>query len=89
MAIIEAFAAGIAVIATPVNAVVDVVQHERNGLFVTPGDADGIAAALLRLIDDPDLRRRLGAAGRQDHQVLYEETPYLARLAGIWRTARA
>jgi glycosyltransferase involved in cell wall biosynthesis len=39
-------------------------DHEREGLLVTPGDLPGLAAALLRLVDDPSLRARLGAAAR-------------------------
>jgi glycosyltransferase involved in cell wall biosynthesis len=42
------------------------VRHERNGLVVPAGDADALAAALLRLRDDPALRARLGAAAAQD-----------------------
>jgi glycosyltransferase involved in cell wall biosynthesis len=84
MAIIEAFAAGIPVIATPVNAVVDVVQHERNGLLVKPGDIDAIAAALARLMDDPELRKRLGEMARQDHAERYDQRAYMERLIALW-----
>jgi glycosyltransferase involved in cell wall biosynthesis len=87
MSIIEAFAAGIAVIATPVNAVSEVVQHERNGLLVPPGEVDEIAAALRRLIDDADLRRRLGRQARLDHAERYEQSRYIERLVDLWRQA--
>jgi glycosyltransferase involved in cell wall biosynthesis len=85
MTIIEAFGAGIAVVATRVNAVGDVVQHERNGLLVGPGDVDGIAKALTRLVDDPGLRRRLGDTGRDDHREKYDQDACMARLTGLWR----
>jgi len=85
MTIIEAFGAGIAVVATRVNAVGDVVQHERNGLLVDPGDVDGIAKALTRLIDDPDLRRRLGETGRNDHREKYDQDACMNRLTDLWR----
>lgn len=87
MAIIEAFAAGIAVIATPVNAVVDVVQNERNGLLVEPGDVDAIATAILRLVEDPQLRQRLGETARQDHKERYDQSAFMERLAVLWQTA--
>ena len=87
MVVIEAFAAGIAVIATPVYAVAEVVQHERNGLLVRPGDRDGIAAALARLIDDAELRRRLGETARQDHAERYDPTAYMERLVSLWEKA--
>jgi glycosyltransferase involved in cell wall biosynthesis len=85
MTIIEAFGAGIAVIATRVNAVGDVVQHDRNGLLVEAGDVDGIAHALTRLIDDPDLRRRLGETGRADHREKFDHDACMSRLTDLWR----
>jgi glycosyltransferase involved in cell wall biosynthesis len=42
------------------------VRHERNGLVVPAGDRDALAAALLRVHDDGDLRARLGANARRD-----------------------
>jgi glycosyltransferase involved in cell wall biosynthesis len=41
------------------------IEHERTGLVVPAGDVDALAAALRRLHDDPALRARLGAAGRE------------------------
>jgi glycosyltransferase involved in cell wall biosynthesis len=87
MVVVEAFAAGIAVIATPVYAVGEVVQHERNGLLVRPGDKHGIAAALARLIDDPGLRRRLGERARQDHAERHDPEAYMERLISLWEKA--
>jgi glycosyltransferase involved in cell wall biosynthesis len=41
----------------------EIITDGRDGLLVPPGDIDGFAAALRRLIEDAELRRRLGAAG--------------------------
>jgi glycosyltransferase involved in cell wall biosynthesis len=62
----EAFNQGVPVIATDAvgAAAGGLVEHERTGLVVPAGDADALAAALRRLHDDPALRTRLGAAGR-------------------------
>ncbi|MBR0753294.1 glycosyltransferase family 4 protein [Bradyrhizobium jicamae] len=87
MAVIEAFAYGIAVVATPVGAVPEVVTHERNGLLVPVGDAAALADALNRLIENGALRRRLGDAGRRDHAERYEINSYTRRLASVWRKA--
>jgi glycosyltransferase involved in cell wall biosynthesis len=64
----EAMNQGLPVIATDaVGAVAGgLVRHERNGLVVPAGDADALARAIRRLHDDPDLRARLGAQGRED-----------------------
>lgn len=87
MAILEAFACGAAVIATPVGAVPEVIDHERNGLLVPVGDVNALADALRRLLDDPIFRQSLGEAARRDHAEKYEIGGYVRRLAKIWRKA--
>jgi glycosyltransferase involved in cell wall biosynthesis len=63
----EAFNQGVPVIATDAvgAAAGGLIEHERTGLVVPAGDADALAGALRRLHDDPSLRARLGAAGRE------------------------
>jgi glycosyltransferase involved in cell wall biosynthesis len=87
MSILEAFAAGAAVVATPVGAVPDVITHDKNGLLVEAGDVDGLASALRRLIADPDLRNALGAAAKRDHAERYNIDNYVGRLGDIWLNA--
>jgi glycosyltransferase involved in cell wall biosynthesis len=89
MSILEAFAHGIAVVATPVGAVPEVVDHGRNGLIVKTGDVADLAAALESLIADGDLRQRFGANARQDHSRRFEISGYLSEIATIWRRAAA
>ena len=55
----EAFAAGVPVIASNQGGMAEFVTHEQNGLLFTPGDADSLAAALRRLLLEPDLLPRL------------------------------
>lgn len=87
MVVIEGFAYGVAVIATPVGAVPEVIDHERNGLLVPVGDVDALAAAIDRLIEDGELRRSLGDAGRHDYTERYEISTYIPRLVSAWRRA--
>lgn len=89
LSVLEGFAYGLAVVATPVGAIPEVIQHERNGLIVPVGDIDALAATLRRLIEDRELRLRLGAAARQDHADRYDIRVYVSRLAAIWREAQA
>lgn len=63
--LIEAAAAGRAIVATDVPGCREIVQHERSGLLVPPRDAAALAAALRRLIDDRKLREHMGLAGRR------------------------
>jgi glycosyltransferase involved in cell wall biosynthesis len=65
MSILEAMAAGLPVVASAVGGIPEIVRDGETGLLVPPGDADALAAALGRLLDDDGLRRRLGAAGRE------------------------
>ncbi|HYC72279.1 MAG TPA: glycosyltransferase family 4 protein [Opitutaceae bacterium] len=70
MAVLEAMAAGLPVIASDLACFADHLRHDHNALVVPPGDAAALAAALARLIADPELGRRLGAAALQRVQAL-------------------
>jgi glycosyltransferase involved in cell wall biosynthesis len=61
---IEALAAGRPVVGTRVGGMAHVVRDGESGFLVEAGDVDGLAGALERLARDPELRARMGAAGR-------------------------
>lgn len=63
--VIEALAAGCPVVATSVGGVPDVVREGVDGFLVPAGDTEALAARLARLAEDPELRARMGAAGRE------------------------
>ncbi len=63
--LLEAGAAGRAVITTDMPGCRDVVVHERNGLLIQPGDVQGLVNAMIRLAEDPSLRSRLGAENQE------------------------
>ena len=65
VACLEAMAHGRPVVATGVGGLRDLVVDEETGLVVPPRDPQALRAALERLLADPELRRRLGAAGRE------------------------
>ena len=60
----EALAAGTAVVATDTGGTPEVVVHEETGLLVPPFDAEALASACCRLLEDPQLRHRLAAVGQ-------------------------
>ncbi len=62
---LEAMAAGKPLVATDIAGLREAVVHEQTGLLVPPGNPPALAAALHRLIADPTLRARMGAAGRE------------------------
>jgi glycosyltransferase involved in cell wall biosynthesis len=89
MSILEAFAWGIAVVATPVGSIPDVIKHERNGLIIPVGDVPALGLALRRLVADGNLRQTLGSTARRDHAARFDINVYIPRLAAIWRAASA
>lgn len=62
IAVLEAMAAGRAIVATRVGENSHVIEHGIDGLLAEPGDLDGMTKALARVVGDADLRRRLGNA---------------------------
>ena len=62
---IEALAAGRPMVATEVDGTPEVVIHERTGLLVPPANPVALAAAIERLLDNPELASRLAADGRK------------------------
>ena len=66
LALAEALALGRPVVASSVGGVPTLVRHEETGLLVRPGDAEGLAAALERVLGDRSFAQSLGNAG-QDH----------------------
>ena len=65
VALIEAMALGVPVVSTRVSGIPELVEHEVTGLLVEQRDPAGLADAIERLLDDPELRRRMGRAGRR------------------------
>jgi glycosyltransferase involved in cell wall biosynthesis len=66
VAVLEAQAAGVPVVATPVGGMRETVPHEETGLVVPVGDARALASAIERLLDDQELTGRIVAeAGRR------------------------
>ncbi|CEP67181.1 Glycosyl transferase, family 1 [Moorella glycerini] len=60
IAIIEAMALGLPVIATATDGASDIITHDVDGYLVPVGDAQALALAIKRLINEPKLRQRLG-----------------------------
>ncbi|WP_436699577.1 glycosyltransferase family 4 protein [Nocardioides sp. BYT-33-1] len=65
MALLQAMALGLPVLATRVGGVPELVRDRRDGLLVDAGDVGGLARALAELAGDAALRRRLGDSARE------------------------
>jgi glycosyltransferase involved in cell wall biosynthesis len=64
LAVIEAMAAGLPVVASRVGGVPEIVEQGRTGLMVSPQNKRALVDALRTLADDPNRRREMGSAGR-------------------------
>ncbi len=71
LALLEAMAAGLPVIATAVGSLPEVVTDSANGLLIPPRDPEALARALERLLADPDFARRLGEQARAEVEAHY------------------
>jgi glycogen synthase len=69
--VLEAMASALPVIGTPIPGTRDLVADGENGLMIPPDAPDALDHALRRLADAPDLRRRMGEAGRRRAENLF------------------
>ena len=83
--LIEALAAGTAVVSTDVGGVRDVVRDGETGLLVEAGDTEAIASAFERLAADPSLRRTFADAGRADVRARYSVERLLGDVDDLYR----
>jgi glycosyltransferase involved in cell wall biosynthesis len=77
-------AAGKAIVATGLNEAAEVILDGYNGLLVDAGDVDEFAEAMLKLIDDPEERSRLGQNAREQAVKQYSWEHYTRRLEEIY-----
>jgi glycosyltransferase involved in cell wall biosynthesis len=68
LTVFEALATGRAIVATDADGLLDVLTNERDALIVRRRDAAALAAGIIRLIDDPNLRSSLGDEARRTAQ---------------------
>jgi len=81
--LMEAMAMEIPCVATWITGIPEIIRHEIDGLLAPPGDAEALARAIARLMDDPELRRSLGQQARLrilEKFDLHRNTEYLAEI---------
>lgn len=65
LSLMEAMAAGLAVIGSDVGGIKSLIQHNRTGLLVQPADSEGLSKAILELLDNSQQRKSLGDNARE------------------------
>jgi len=84
LAAIESLAAGRPVVASAVDGTAEAVIHERTGLLVPPGVTEPLAAAITRLLRDPELRQTLGHQGRRLVESEFSAIRQVAETAAVY-----
>lgn len=83
--LMEAMASGVPCVTTRITGIPELIHDGEHGLLVTPSDTAQLAGALARLMDDPQLRARIAAAGRAKVRETHDLQRNVARLADIFQ----
>jgi glycosyltransferase involved in cell wall biosynthesis len=84
IALLEALALGKAVVATHAGGTPEIVENGRTGVVVPPQDVPALAEGIVRILGDPSLARRLGAAGREAIVTRFAAASMVERLADLY-----
>jgi glycosyltransferase involved in cell wall biosynthesis len=82
--IAEAMATGKPLVATRVGGIPELVEHGETGFLVNRGDAGAAASSILTLLRDPDLRERMGCAGRKRAAERFNLTENVGRVVELY-----
>ncbi len=89
LVLLEAMAQGLPIIATRAGGVPEILQDDSSGLLVPPGDEPALAKALTRVMEDPELRQRLGQNGYRIVRDKFSLTRHLEQLEACFGEALA
>jgi len=83
--LLESMAMGVPVVATNVSAIPELVQDGQTGILVPPGEPEKLAAAVVRLLTDNDLRQKIVNNARERVLKDFYNHDHIQRLAAIYR----
>lgn len=83
--LLEAMAAGVPVIGTKTGGIVDIITDGVNGLLVPPDDPDALAAAIVKILQNPDLAERFREAGRETIEDRFSWTVIAREFCTLYR----
>jgi glycosyltransferase involved in cell wall biosynthesis len=86
IAVLEAMGAGLAILATPVGGIPEVVQDGWNGFLIPPGDTRALAERLMMLISDIPLLRLMGQHSRGFAEQELDVEPFVNKLVNLYST---
>jgi glycosyltransferase involved in cell wall biosynthesis len=84
VSILEAMAEAVPVVSTRVGGIPELVEDGASGLLVEPDDAPALAMAIRRVVEDPELHARLGAAGAARAAERFDNADVAARMVALY-----
>jgi glycosyltransferase involved in cell wall biosynthesis len=84
LAVLEAMAAGLPIVTTPVGSTPEILDPRTDAIFVEPGDVPALAAAIASLVSNPGRRLQLGQAAFSRYQDGYSLEAYASRILRIY-----
>jgi len=84
MSILEAMAYGLPVVSTTVGGIPELVEHEKSGFLLEPGDTEGFAEAIITLLKDPRKRTEMGQTGKAFVQENYSLEKHINSLMNVY-----
>jgi len=87
VAVMEAMASGLPVVATNISGIPELVEDGVTGLLVPPGDEHTLADAIIRLYNDETLRGKMGTRGKEKVASEFEIKANVEKLKNLFNTA--
>jgi glycosyltransferase involved in cell wall biosynthesis len=86
VSILEAMAAGLPVVSTPVGGIPDMIRDREEGLLIEPGNVDQLSTAITLLLSDPQLRSRTGRAARICIESKFSPEDAIRRIGDLYQS---
>jgi glycosyltransferase involved in cell wall biosynthesis len=87
LVLLEAMASKLAIVTTTEGAIPDEVKDGENGLIAQKNDAESLATCISKLIDAPELRKKMGQSGRKRLELMFSEEIFEKRMKDILWTS--
>ena len=87
MAVLEAMAMGLPVVATRVGAIPEMIDEDEGGLLIDPDEKRSLVPALRLLLGNLEMRQRMGLHNRRKSQTEYAHSVVISRLTSVYRKA--
>ena len=86
LTVLEAMSSGAGIIATKVGGIPEVIEHEKEGILISPDDPEALAVAIIELLKDKELRVKLGINAYQKVKEKYSIEVYTKNMLEFYKS---